>query len=185
MLIRHAEKPADASPPYGVSPDGELDEESLTVRGWQRAGALACLFDPAFAPGAGRQLTEPRYLYASNPRKHRSKRSRETLTPLARKLGLEINADFAPGEEEALALEARSRDGVVLICWRHQHLPELAHHLLGDQTTTPRHWHEDRYDLIWVFDLDPATGAYRFRQTPQGLLHGDAPALALGEVSLR
>jgi hypothetical protein len=182
MLIRHAEKPPDNPPPNGVTMDGQPDIESLTVRGWQRAGALACLFAPSFGTRRGHQLAEPRYLYASNPRKHRSKRSRQTLTPLARKLGLEINADFTPGEEQELASHARSRGGVVLVCWRHQHLPALAHHLLGDETTAPQEWSEDRYDLVWVFDLDPATDTYRFSQVAQNLLHGDSPIIAPGEA---
>jgi len=97
--------------------------------------------------------------------------------PLARKLGLEINADFMPGEEEALARHARSCDGAVLICWRHQHLPAVAQHLLSDQTTAPQHWSEDRYDVVWVFDLDTATGTYRFSQAAQNLLHGDSPII--------
>lgn len=46
MLIRHAEKPAASGVPYGVEPDGSQDAESLTVAGWQRAGALVGLLDP-------------------------------------------------------------------------------------------------------------------------------------------
>jgi hypothetical protein len=181
VLIRHAEKPAEPAPPHGVSLDGQPDVESLTVRGWQRAGALACLFAPPFGAHRGKGLGQPRYLYASNPRKHRSKRSRQTLSPLARKLGLEINSDFSPGEEEELARDARSRSGVVLVCWRHQHLPAIAHHLLGDRTTAPQRWSEDRYDLIWVLDFDRATDQYRFSQLGQGLLHGDSPIITPGE----
>ena len=30
---------------------------------------------------------------------------------------------------------------------------------------------------MWVFDLDPATGAYRFSQVAQNLLHGDSPII--------
>ena len=44
MLVRHAEKPGEPPPPHGVDPAGEKDKDSLIVRGWQRAGALACLF---------------------------------------------------------------------------------------------------------------------------------------------
>src|ERR687887_596933 len=83
MLIRHAEKPPDSPPPYGVSDDGQPDAQSLTIRGWQRAGALAALFDPAFITSRKHRLLEPRYLYASNSHKHRSKRSRQTLMLLA------------------------------------------------------------------------------------------------------
>jgi hypothetical protein len=175
MLIRHAEKPPDSPPPHGVSLDGHHEKDSLTVQGWQRAGALACLFAPTHGTPRTQGLAEPRFLYASNPHKHKSKRSQETLTPLARKLGLEINTDFTPGEEEALARDARTRSGVVLICWRHQHLPHIAHHLLGNNASAPQSWADDRYDVVWVLRLDPASRKYSFTAVAQRLLHGDAP----------
>jgi hypothetical protein len=172
MLIRHGEKPPDAPPPHGVSAHGERDAESLTVRGWQRAGALAALFTTTVDTGLRYGLSVPRHLYACNPHRH-SKRTRQTLTPLAKKLGIEINEDFSAGDEEELARHARARHGAVLICWRHHHLDELAHHIAGDHTSVPHRWSEGRYDVVWVFDLDPATGEYVFRQVPQELLDGD------------
>jgi hypothetical protein len=40
VFIRHVEKPGvDAA--IGLEADGTANPESLTVRGWQRAGALA------------------------------------------------------------------------------------------------------------------------------------------------
>ena len=39
MVIRHAEKPSDSPPPHGVTAEGEREDESLIVRGWQRAGS--------------------------------------------------------------------------------------------------------------------------------------------------
>lgn len=47
MFVRHAEKPdeeVDPSTGPGVRLDGSADGKSLTVRGWQRAGALAQFF---------------------------------------------------------------------------------------------------------------------------------------------
>jgi len=44
MLIRHAEKPGGAWPGPGLTEKGEEDKESLVIRGWQRAGALALFF---------------------------------------------------------------------------------------------------------------------------------------------
>ena len=40
LLIRHAEKPDDSDSGPGLTSDGRDDPKSLTVRGWQRAGAL-------------------------------------------------------------------------------------------------------------------------------------------------
>lgn len=177
MLIRHGEKPPETPPPHGVSAHGERDAESLTVRGWQRAGALASLFSPAVSKGRRHGLSVPSHLYASSSHKHASKRTRQTLTPLAKKLGIEINDDFSVGDERELARHARGRNGAVLICWRHHDLPVLAHHVIGDRTTVPQRWSEDRYDIVWVFDLDPATGEYVFREVALELLDGDVPVV--------
>ncbi len=48
MFVRHGEKPGEGSRPHGVNHHGEIDEHSLSVQGWTRAGALAGLF--AHAP---------------------------------------------------------------------------------------------------------------------------------------
>ncbi len=36
---------------------------------------------------------------------------------------------------------------------------------------------DDRFDLLGVFDRDPATGAYGFEQVASGLLDGDLPTV--------
>jgi hypothetical protein len=46
MVIRHAEKPDDSGTVFGVTTEGLQDPEELTVRGWQRAGALATFSHP-------------------------------------------------------------------------------------------------------------------------------------------
>ena len=47
MIIRHAERPPDDGLIHGVNMSGTKDPEELTVRGWQRAGALVRFFAPA------------------------------------------------------------------------------------------------------------------------------------------
>jgi hypothetical protein len=174
MLIRHGEKPANSHPPSGVTSEGEPEKESLTVRGWQRAGALACLFAPADGRFQDPSLAEPQFLFASEPRKRKgSRRPLETITPLAEKLAIRINSNFH--KEEALEMldEAYLCRGVVLICWQREFIPQIANHILADETTAPQDWPEDRFDMVWVFDRDAASARYSFKQVPQSLLMGD------------
>jgi hypothetical protein len=44
FLIRHAEEPDPNAGIVGVSHSGQPDDDSLALRGWQRAKALSALF---------------------------------------------------------------------------------------------------------------------------------------------
>ena len=70
MIIRHAEKPyADNKEKNdGVRMNGAKSDESLAVRGWQRAGAISLLFGSAEIAQI-RGLSVPQHLYASDPEK--------------------------------------------------------------------------------------------------------------------
>src|SRR4051794_33031284 len=93
MFIRHAEKPSTPPPPHGVSADGDHDNQSLMVQGWQRAGALATLFAPTQGGLQSPLLTAPQLIYAAGPTSgdpgdgSASERPLQTVTPLAAKLG--------------------------------------------------------------------------------------------------
>ena len=174
MVIRHAEKPLSDPPPYGVTLKGERESESLTVRGWQRAGALVTLFSPANTSFQDPSLAEPRFLYASTPtRRNGSRRPIETITPLAEKLAIRINSNYPKLEPDKMLEEVFLCAGVVLICWQHELIPKIANHILANKTTAPQDWPEDRFDLVWVFDRNVVTGHYSFKQVPQNLLMGD------------
>lgn len=174
MLIRHAEKPATDGAPYGVTLDGLREKESLSARGWQRAGALASFFAPANGSFQDPSITSPQFLYASKPLKRKgSKRPKETINPLAEKLAIRINCNFPRFEVESMVEEAFSCSGVVLICWQREYIPQIADHILGYKTGVPQNWPEDRFDAVWVFDRDPASERYSFKQVPQRLLMGD------------
>ena len=97
----------------------------------------------------------------------------ETITPLAEKLDLKINTDYARSEIESMLDEVFLCKGVVLICWQREYIPEIASYILGDDETAPANWPEDRFDMIWVFDLDRSSTKYRFKQVPQKLLKDD------------
>jgi hypothetical protein len=174
MLIRHAEKPSNSPPPHGVTIEGVRETESLTVRGWQRAGALASFFAPTNGSFQDPALAAPQFLYASKPTKRNgSRRSMETITPLAERLAIRINTNFSKLEGEHMVEEVFLCRGVVLICWQYEFIPKIANYILGNKTTSPQSWPEDRFDMIWVFDLDSTTSQYDFKQVPQSLLMGD------------
>jgi hypothetical protein len=181
-IIRHGEKPQDLVPRHpaahsGVDFLGNQNEHSLLPRGWQRSGALAALFDPVHGPlRAGlrvpRMLISPSY---GHPGKTADHRTYQTIRGLSDRLGVEITADFAKGQEPQLAtVVLTSGTGAVLICWEHGRIPALASALpLARGTVIPKSWPEDRYDVIWTFTLN-ADARYAFGQVPQLLLAGDA-----------
>jgi hypothetical protein len=171
MVIRHAEKPDKTT--AGVDTSGKSGKDDLTVRGWQRAGALTVLFGPSAAVLSGDRLTTPKFLYAS---KDGSQRSMQTITPLSSKLGLPISPG-SKGAEAELAKQARGCEGPVLISWQRERIPDLAANLLAgtpDASRHPKLWPVECFDVIWIFDLDPQSGAYCFSQMPQQLLPGDS-----------
>jgi hypothetical protein len=175
MLIRHAERPAKVGSPYGMTPDGHRDVNSLSTVGWQRAGALVTLFDPAKGPLQDSRLAVPTNLFATDiGHGSESKREQQTITPLASRLGLPLNTKYVKQDHEQVSKEVLASDGLVLICWDHKFMPAVANGILGNTTTAPQKWKRKRFDVVWVFDWDASTGTYSFSQAPQDLLPGDS-----------
>jgi broad specificity phosphatase PhoE len=171
MFIRHAEKPGDGE--NGVTADNSLDKESLTVRGWQRAGALIAFFaqpkmkpTAIFASGIG---------HGSN-----SKRPMETVTPLVNRLNeiqpVTFNTNHLKDEIQPLISKVLSLEGTVLVCWEHKRIPDLAA-LLPAAPPVPQLWPDNRFDVVWIFDR--AGAGWTFSQMLQRLLpqDGDKPII--------
>lgn len=181
MLIRHAEKPTDAPPPHGVSPHGEHDKKALSVRGWTRAGALAALFAPAGAPFQNPHFAAPTVIYAMGIGSgSESSRPQQTVAPLLEKLAPDVhsNFDFLKHQEPEMMSSVLDKTGVVLICWEHDRLAHAARHIPqspNNRVPVPAEWDSERFDLVWVFDLDPSAGGYLFTPAPQLALAGDKP----------
>jgi hypothetical protein len=183
FIIRHAEK-AEAGSESGVDADGNADEKSLTPRGWQRAGAWAQLFLPALAQPSA--LPTPTALYASAPMKKseialanagsRSRRSLETLTPLAAMLGKLISTDFCRGQEVQLAAAISNLVGVSLVCWQHEDIGTIARSLNPTPHGLPENWPKDRFNVMFRFDRADGGTAWSFRQIVPVLLAGDSAA---------
>jgi hypothetical protein len=176
MVLRHAEKPLGDGPPHGVTIDGLPDAESLTPRGWQRAGALVGLFVPDRADGRSPRLPTPTHLFASQVGLgSSSQRPRETLVPLGERLGLAVDGRFRKDEVGELARAVQAIEGVVLIAWEHHLIPSIANVLMGDASSVPQIWPDARYDLVWVFEDTGPGGGRAFRWIPEMLLAGDHP----------
>jgi hypothetical protein len=175
MIIRHAEKPTGQI--AGVNEAGVSSGHDLIVRGWQRAGALACLFAPAHGASQNALLAKPAFIFASaaaadpEPGESKSRRPEETVTPLAQLLGVAINLNFSKGQEEALAEAAQACGGPVPIAWQHENINLIANAILGSELA-PQNWPGDRFDVVFVFTLED--GTYSFAQVPQSLLAGDS-----------
>jgi hypothetical protein len=177
MVIRHAEKPTGQV--TGVKETGESSSHDLIVRGWQRAGALACLFAPARGPLQDPLLATPEFIFASaaaddpDPGNSKSRRSQETVTPLAQLLSVDIDLNFSKGQEPELVAAAQQCSGPVLIAWQHENINAIANAILGDNSA-PQDWPGSRFDVVFVFTLNPVDGTYSFAQVMQRLLAGDS-----------
>lgn len=179
MLIRHGEKPAMDGSVRGVSLQGEQSPDELTVRGWQRAGALVTFFAPRQADIRRPGIDVPQHLFAPGQTTQvRSVRAEHTIGPLSESLRLPISKDFRKGDEEALAAAVVQRPGVVLVAWEHRAIVSIANALMVSAERTPQTWPDERFDIVWVFER--GDGGWTFTQVPQLLLHGDSVGLISG-----
>ncbi|HVN90687.1 MAG TPA: histidine phosphatase family protein [Candidatus Binataceae bacterium] len=182
MIIRHAEKPNDEV--KGIDDGGAQDKESLTPRGWARAGALACLFAPAGSMKVG-DLPVPSRIYSSARQRHdkvngerigsKSYRPTQTVAFVAEKLGLEPIMKFTAGQEGDLADVLKALSGATLVSWQHERILEIAKGILGQlPPEVPQKWPDKRFDVVWVFEKENGGKSWKFRQVCQLLLPGDS-----------
>ncbi len=178
MIIRHAEKPSDDGTIQGVAKDGTQNKEELTVRGWQRAGALVRFFNPRNGDFPDPRLAKPAAIFAAAVgAESMSLRPQHTILPLAKSLGKDLILTHPQGAEDAVAKDAVDSTGVVLIAWEHKRIHLIANAIVGDTTTCPQKWPGERFDLVWIFDRTGA-GRWNFSQVPQLLLPGDESSVA-------
>ena len=138
VLFRHADKPDDRDDPH-LSPEGVA-----------RAALLVPFIttDPLMT-----RYGAPAALYATGTTKHDDgQRTQETVAPLARELKLPVQTPFLgkrPAELARHILGSPALAGkTVIICWNHEHIPELAAALGVDPP--PRRWKGKVYDRVYV-----------------------------------
>jgi len=129
MVIRHSKSLPTATREF--SPLGESDKKELTVRGWQRAGALAGRFAPARGALQSLEFVLPKFLFTSN---NSSKRPRETITPLANRLGLN-RSQFREGAGERFGIGGKGGG------WSGAHCVAARRHSGDRQRNRGRHQH--------------------------------------------
>jgi broad specificity phosphatase PhoE len=170
MIIRHAEKPEDGAEP-GFDANGVEDDSSLTKLGWERAHRLVDLFDPAQGDlRAG--LARPTTIYAAHANENgEGQRTRETVKPLADRLGVPVNTDFGKGDGTDLVEHVLSQPGPTLISWQHSEIPDIADAFPSVTPAPPAEWPDDRYDVIWT--LTKTADGWRFAQLPELALPQD------------
>jgi hypothetical protein len=171
IIIRHGEEPSDDGTIRGVAKDGSTNGHELSVRGWQRAGALVRYFNPRGGQAVTSPLGIPSAIFATaagatSP----SLRPQHTVLLLAKDLGLVVNTEFAEREETGLVAAVLAAGDCVLICWHHGGIPAIAVALGMVNPAPPTHW-PNRYDLIAVLDRQAA--GWRFSMLAQQLLPGD------------
>lgn len=172
MFVRHGEKPSDDNSVKGVSESGAPDPNELSVRGWQRSGALVRLFAPPNGQFSHPALATPHVIFAcAHTDNCKSLRSEHTVLLLAQYLNKKLNLQYTKKQEKAIAKDATGSDGVVLIAWEHEVIPDIANAIVNDESTCPQKWHDSRFDLVWV--LDAQHSGWKFTQVDQMVLPGD------------
>ena len=172
MLIRHAEKPDETGSVLGIDEAGRPDPNQLSVRGWQRAGALVRFFAP-LGQEHPKGIATPSAIFACKPHNGSSSvRPYHTVLPLATALGLTINHDYAKSDDASLFEALQAASGAAVLCWVHDPIPGVARKIAGDLPGIPAKWAGKRYDLVWILDRNE-TG-WSFSQVGQLLLPGDS-----------
>jgi hypothetical protein len=188
LIIRHGEKLGDSSSDKEGGPN-------LSMRGSARAAALPQLFAPATTAygcalsvgkdqsftgayvatqteGTAPRFSTPVFLFATQASKS-SNRPVETITPLSAALSLSYDDKHGDGDYGKVAsniLTNSKYDGaVVLMCWHHGNIPNLAT-ALG--VKNPPAWPGSVFDRVWVVTY--SGGAASLADDAQMVLYGDA-----------
>jgi hypothetical protein len=182
MIIRHGEKPEKDDGICGVDENGKSDNDELSVRGWQRAGALVRFFAPLRNAFAHKDLAVPSCLFAPRATKHvESVRSEHTLLPLSRDLSIAVDTRFHRDETSKVAKAACSAEGIALIAWEHDRIPEIVAAITGRSDAGPEQWPDGRFDLVWILDQS-AESKWSLTQVPQMVLPGDLSEIVGGKA---
>ena len=132
LVMRHAEKPEDERDP------------NLSAAGYARAQRLV-----DYIPGT---FGKPDAIIAAANSKE-SKRSDETVAPLAKQCGLDVQMPYSDDQFAQVAhLMLTGKDykhqPLIVCCWHHGQLPGLMRALGATKGSYPDPWDEAVFDVI-------------------------------------
>jgi hypothetical protein len=150
LIVRHAER--------------QGEDDALTPAGDARAAAYATYFKTLKLHGQAIHLT---HLFAE-----KSSRTRRTLEPLSKAIGLPLDTRFATKEAQALSNDLRTHKygNEILICWHHSKMADLITALGGNpESVIPGgKWPKTTFD--WIVDLQ-FDGAGKLAAESETLVH--------------
>jgi len=139
MVIRHGEKLSDSNP-------------YLSPRGQARAYCLVNVF------GKNGTYATPQKIYAQSPtEKKQSTRPKDTVTPLAKLIDLDVDISYTSGQIKKLTKNImNTSEEIVLVSWSNDNIPEIAKKF---GINNPPKWNSNTFDEIWMI-YDQNTPSY-------------------------
>ncbi|ORX82432.1 hypothetical protein BCR32DRAFT_178465, partial [Anaeromyces robustus] len=133
-IIRHGEKLND-------------EVTDLSPKGKARAYCLINVF------GNNGTYATPEKIFAQSPsEKKQSTRPRDTVTPLADALGLEVDLSYTSGQVKKLSNDITDEsENIVLISWSNDNIKEISEKI---GIENPPEWDNDVFDEIWMIHDD-------------------------------
>lgn len=163
IVIRHAEK--------------TTDDRGLSPAGVARAQAYVNYFTNFTVDDKPLKLGK---LYSAADSKG-SQRSRFTLEPLGKALGLPIDVQFSSKDPEKLvaAIRQQPAGGRYLICWHHGVIPQLVRALGADPATLfskKNVWPDDVFDWLIQLRYDADGHFVQATRISENLMPDDVPS---------
>ena len=160
LVIRHGEKPDKG--------------DGLSKAGKQRAKAYVDYFKNYTVDSKPLQVD---YLFSTADSKA-SRRTRLTLEPLSKAIGLAIDSRFQYNDIQGLvgAIQSKPPGKQYLICWHHGEIPQLVNALGADPKALFRNgkWPDDVYDWVIQLRYDANGHLVDAKRISENLMPGDS-----------
>lgn len=151
ILLRHGEKPSIG--------------DTLSPLGFKRSDALVTYFSSGNRPF---EIATPAAIYAQRSNKnHSSTRPVQTVGPLANYWQVPLYTFYSSEKITKMvkSIDKRFTSGLVVICWSHDNLQEIAR-TFGVKNVP--NWPSNIFDWVWVitFSEDQVASFERYVQPP-------------------